>query len=568
MAFSFGGSSSTFGGQANKPSGFGGFGASSAGTSGFSFGSTAKTTAPSLGFGSQSATTSTSGGFGGFGIKPIGTATTSTGGGFGFGGGLGGTTQTTTSSSGFNFGSSTSTSGFGSKPAGSSLFGGSFAQPTTTSSANKLGFGLGTGTTTTGGLGLGLGTGFGTQQQQQQQQQQQGVDNNLVLLAAALSVPSIYGDKRDTILAKWNQLQAFWGTGTGFVNQNTTVDFTPENPFCRFKTVGYSVKPTAKSEDGLVVLHFNKKHTEIRASQQQMVDSLYRILGSKPTLSVCVEDVRPLPNDKTEVVIYILERSPTGATKRIPSTETFAFLSQVTTKPQLGSMGVVDLVPRQSLTQTQLEQYLSNPPLGYDPRLWRQAQLDNPDPERLIPVPLVGFDVLKTRLEYQQQETQQHQARLDLMSKDLEKLQQQQNALQAKIAENKRRHLELSHRVLQVMAKQEVQRKQGVSIQLEEEQLRTQLEGLMAELNAPTQMKARLNEMLSQIRLQSHLPFSRSNEQFTIDPDLQYEIKQHLKQQQEGISQLVGIIKEDLEDLKLIERGLEDANLTHLHGAR
>ena len=39
------------------------------------------------------------------------------------------------------------------------------------------------------------------------------------------------------------------------------------------------------------------------------------------------------------------------------------------------------------------------------------------------------------------------------------------------------------------MAKQEVQRKQGVSIQLEEEHLRTQLEGLMAELNAPTQMK-------------------------------------------------------------------------------
>lgn len=62
-----------------------------------------------------------------------------------------------------------------------------------------------------------------------------GVDNNLVLLAAALSVPSIYGDERDNLLAKWNQLQAFWGTGSGFVNQNTTVNFSPENPFCRFK---------------------------------------------------------------------------------------------------------------------------------------------------------------------------------------------------------------------------------------------------------------------------------------------------------------------------------------------
>ncbi|XP_041459535.1 nuclear pore complex protein Nup54-like [Lytechinus variegatus] len=554
MSFNFG-STSTFGGQ-NKPS-FGGFGSTSTGTSGFSFGSTTKTTAPTLGFGTSTATTTSSSAFG-FGIKPIGTATTSTGGGFGFGsGGLGGNTQTTSSASGFNFGTSTSTGGFGAKPGGSSLFGGGgFGQTATSSSSLKFGFGgLNTGTTTTSGLG----TGFGAQPQQQQQQQQLGVDNNLVLLAAALSVPSIYGDERDNLLAKWNQLQAFWGTGSGFVNQNTTVNFTPENPFCRFKTVGYSVKPTAKTKDGLVVLHFKKKDTEIRAQQQQLVDSLYRIMGSKPTLSVCVEDVRPLPDDKSEVVIYILERLPTGATKRIPSTETFAFLNNAKIKQQLGSLGVVHMQPRQALTQTQLENYLQNPPLGYDPRLWRQAQLDNPDPDRLIPVPLVGFDVIKTRLEYQQQETQQHQARLDLVSKDLEKLQEQQDTLQARIAENKRRHLELSHRVLQVMARQEVQRKQGVSIQLEEEHLRTQLEGLMAELNAPTQMKARLNEMLSQIRLQSHLPFSRNSEQYSIDSDLQYEIRQHLKQQQEGISHLVGIIKEDLEDLKLIERGLEEA---------
>ncbi|XP_030836901.1 nucleoporin p54 isoform X2 [Strongylocentrotus purpuratus] len=534
MSFNFGSTPSTFGGQ-SKPS-FGAFGSTSTGTSGFSFGSTAKTTAPTLGFGTPSTATTTSSGFG-FGIKPIGTATTSTGGGFGFGsGGLGGNTQTTSSASGFNFGASTSTGGFGAKPGGSSLFGGGgFGQTAPSTSALNFGFGLNTGTTTT------------------------SVDNNLVLLAAALSVPSIYGDERDNLLAKWNQLQAFWGTGSGFVNQNTTVNFSPDNPFCRFKAVGYSVKPTAKTKDGLVVLHFNKKDTEIRSQQQQMVDSLYRILGSKPSLSVCVEDVRPLPNDKAEVVVYILERLPTGATKRIPSTETFTFFNQASNKQQLGSLGVVHMQPRQALSQAQLEHYLQNPPLGYDPRLWRQAQLDNPDPDRLIPVPLVGFDVIKTRLEYQQQETQQHQARLDLVNKDLERLQEQQNTLQARIAENKRRHLELSHRVLQVMAQQEVQRKQGVSIQLEEEHLRTQHEGLMAELNAPTQMKARLNEMLSQIRLQSHLPFSRSSEQYSIDSDLQYEIRQHLKQQQEGISHLVGIIKEDLEDLKLIERGLEEA---------
>lgn len=57
----------------------------------------------------------------------------------------------------------------------------------------------------------------------------------LTLLAAALSQPQIYGDERDGIIAKLNQLQAYWGTGKGFYNQQGAVDFTPQNPFCRFK---------------------------------------------------------------------------------------------------------------------------------------------------------------------------------------------------------------------------------------------------------------------------------------------------------------------------------------------
>lgn len=34
---------------------------------------------------------------------------------------------------------------------------------------------------------------------------------------------------------------------------------------------------------------------------------------------------------------------------------------------------------------------------------------------------------------------------------------------------------------------------------------------------------------------------------------------QHLKQQQEGLSHLISIIKDDLEDIKLIEHGLNES---------
>jgi len=55
-------------------------------------------------------------------------------------------------------------------------------------------------------------------------------------MCSAVSMPLIFGDERDSVIAKWNQLQAFWGTGRGHYNsQGHFVDFTPDNPFSFFK---------------------------------------------------------------------------------------------------------------------------------------------------------------------------------------------------------------------------------------------------------------------------------------------------------------------------------------------
>jgi hypothetical protein len=51
---------------------------------------------------------------------------------------------------------------------------------------------------------------------------------------------------------------------------------------------------------------------------------------------------------------------------------------------------------------------------GIDPLLWRQAKLDNPDTNRLVPVAMVGFRELQRRLKHQAEETRLHQQRLDV----------------------------------------------------------------------------------------------------------------------------------------------------------
>lgn len=62
--------------------------------------------------------------------------------------------------------------------------------------------------------------------------------------------------------------------------------------------MGYSCVPVSKDEDGFVVLLFNRKESDVRALQQQLVESLHKFLGSNQTLTVNVDVVKALPNDQ------------------------------------------------------------------------------------------------------------------------------------------------------------------------------------------------------------------------------------------------------------------------------
>jgi len=553
MAFSFGTNTATPG------STFGGFG------------STAKTSGSSL-FGSGFGTTTTSTGFGGFGAKPTGTATA-----FNFGGSA--ATATTTKSLFGGFGSTTTTtaagtslfSGFGAKttaPTGFSGFGstttgfGGFGA--TTSAATGFGSGLGTGLFT--GFGAkSTATGFGTTAtqptwsigQQPQQQQQAIPDNPLTIMTSVLTMPTLFGDERDSVLAKLNQLQALWGVGKAYYAPNAQpITFLPENPFCRFMAIGYSCLPSAKDSDGFVAIDLKHKESYVKENQQQFVEAIQKILGSKPTLSICVDGVRSLPGDKCEVIIYLVERQANGTSRRILATELYAFLSQANCQNQMTQLGVENMVAKTALSESQLKQFLDTPPIGVDTILWEQAKKDNPDPKNLIPVPMMGYNELLTRLKHQQDQSTQHKRRLHLVSEEIKKLQISHSTTIAKIAQYKRKHLELGHRVLEVMINQECYRKTGYAIEPEEEQLRIQLESIQSELNTPMQYKGRLNELMSQIRLQSQINPAYNNSSFIMDDTTKLEIKQHLMQQHCGLMELISIIKDDVDDLKIVENSL------------
>nr|CAD7599427.1 unnamed protein product [Timema genevievae] len=512
-------------------SGFG-FGGAPSSTPSFNLGGgTTSTTSSGLGFGGLSSTTATSSGFGsgfgGFGS----TGTTNTTGAMGFGGFGGfGTATSTTPSAGFGFGST-----LGTQPStGTSLFSG-FGQPSAANTSTGFGgfggFGAKPATGGFGGFGTGLTTGIGG---------------------------STFG--------------------TGYYSQNAPpIEFNQHNPLCRFKAIGYNCMPTSENKDGLVAIVFNQKESDIKSNEANLINSLNAILGSKPNLTVTVESIKSTTETKTQVIIHVLEKGPTGRRiivqshvpgpgRRIPATELAAYLHRMLCQ-QPSSITAENVLAQIKPDKDQLAEYLEQPPAGIDPRLWKQAQEDNPDRDRYVPVPIIGFGEVCWRLRCQENETRLHQAFLDKVSDDITELQRRLATTKSKTAEYRRKFVELEHRLLKLLVKQEVSRNLGMALTPEEEALRSKLETLYSKINAPTQFKVRYiskfenmklawDELLSQIRMVKQEVAQKEVEKYTMDETVQDEVRQYLAMEQNGMAQLINIIQADMADLTTIKNGM------------
>lgn len=151
---------------------------------------------------------------------------------------------------------------------------------------------------------------------------------------------------------------------------------------------------------------------------------------------------------------------------------------------------------------------------------------------------------------FQEKETRRHQGTLDKLAEELANLQSRASETSVALSEQRRRYINLQHRILKVLIKQECSRKEGFALQPEEERLRVQLESVHNELSIPTQFRVdkfnilikdverlisyvltkqgRLNELLSQIRMRqsAFMPAERMAERYNIEPNVLDDLKQ------------------------------------------
>ncbi|KAJ8934338.1 hypothetical protein NQ314_013379 [Rhamnusium bicolor] len=447
---------------------------------------------------------------------------------------------------------------FGTTTSAQSLFGGGFGTTTTTAPTGFGGFGTGTGFSgfgTAGGTSNLFGSAFGAKPAIIGPPAQSAADKNQQVVASVYAI-NVFNDERDDILKKWNMLQACWGTGKGYYNSTQPpIEYTPQNPFYRFKAMGYNVIPEQDNSDGIVKLIFNKKLTELRNQQEVLKNGIGGILGNKPNLSVEITQIKAVSDNQTEVKITVSEKSVTGSTRKISASDLSAFLNQPTQKQQLSNVGVTSITPFVTPSKAELEEYLKQPPPGIDSQMWQAAIQDNPNSKKYIPVPINGFSDLRSRMLQQEYQTGLHQAFLERVNKDITELKTKHSSSIAQISELKQKYLELQHRILRILVKQESTRKVGIAIQPEEELLRGRFEMMHAQLNIPKQFKGQINELLSNVKMLEGTQ-KQNNQNYRIDAEAQEEIKQFLRMEQSGIAQLINIINNDLESIKIINEGM------------
>ena len=83
-------------------------------------------------------------------------------------------------------------------------------------------------------------------------QQQQQMNLRMQTMVNAVKSPRLFDDDRDLVVTKFNVLQACSGVGKGIArvegyNEPQIVDFTPENPFCKFKVILHNALPLSPS---------------------------------------------------------------------------------------------------------------------------------------------------------------------------------------------------------------------------------------------------------------------------------------------------------------------------------
>lgn len=133
------------------------------------------------------------------------------------------------------------------------------------------------------------------------------------------------------------------------------------------QTFGYNALPAHRSEEGLVCLLINKNIKEIKKLVPTFTELLHKNVIKLDKLSIAVDSMNDLGRDQTQMIVYVLERTPVGGERRWKSRELKGAFEVPDSRAALSNLGVVDLAE-----VVEPDKVLSDSILG-GPHPWRNS---------------------------------------------------------------------------------------------------------------------------------------------------------------------------------------------------
>jgi len=297
---------------------------------------------------------------------------------------------------------------------------------------------------------------------------------------------------------------------------------------------------------------------EIRKQEVQLTSNLFVVLGSKPNLSVHLDTLKWYTETKSMALIYVEEKLQNGSTKRISNNDIVNYLMQPSPKQQLSTMGVENIFPYVGFTEDNLREYYENPPAGIDLRVWKQAQVDNPNPAVFIPVPIVGFSELCWKYKCHNEQVTVHKLTLNSITDRLTELARKKTRVESKLEQYTDKMDQLTHRIVKVLVGQMVILNAGMALRPEEETIKNQLEVLYNDINSPLRFQGKLTEIATLVRLKNSELSKDSKGSSGYIPQVSEEIKHFLELQQTMISEMQSVVKEDFNAINLMKESLKN----------
>jgi nuclear pore complex protein Nup54 len=187
-------------------------------------------------------------------------------------------------------------------------------------------------------------------------------------------------------------------------------------------------------------------------------------------------------------------------------------------------------------------------PPQIDQLIWDQAQRNNPDPSRYVPVQACGFDDLKKRIEEQNKLAGMQVQTLHDATKLIEHLRHKHTtATMARLEDYKAKELDITQRLVRIISKLVVLEARGTRLTPGEERLKRKFEKILQDLSSPVLYRAKIDDIIAISRIAAPpTPLPQVDERSLEN------IAKVLKEQRSGLEVLTTMLQKDLKDTQFI----------------